>query len=117
MPETGSKRVTVKLDELSAYSLAVQLYKPAGGVASISDMVLKACKKPGKAKVRDRAWFVRLYGEIIPTYSEGVIDHTDAQTMLYLTCTMISSIDLAHYRVSIGKDWASVACGTTFNTD
>lgn len=46
MPETGSKRVTVKLDELSAYSLAVQLYKPAGGVASISDMVLKACKKP-----------------------------------------------------------------------
>ena len=29
--------------------------------------------------------------------SEGIIDRTGAQTMLYLTCTMVSSVDLAHY--------------------
>ena len=54
--------------------------------------------------MRDRAWFVRLYGEII--------DRTGAQTMLHLTCTMISSVDFAHYRVSRAKDWVSVDCGT-----
>ena len=32
--------------------------------------------------------------------------------MLYLTCTMISSVDLAHYGVSRVKDWDSVDCGT-----
>ena len=40
---------------------------------------------------------MRLYGEI---------------TMLYFTCTMISSVDLAHYRVSRTKDLVSVDCGT-----
>ena len=35
-----------------------------------------------------------------------------AQTMLYLTCTMISSVDLAHYGVSRAKDWVSVNCGS-----
>ena len=30
--------------------------------------------------------------------------------MLYLTCTMISSVDLAHYRVSRAKDWVPVDC-------
>ena len=32
--------------------------------------------------------------------------------MRYLTCTMISSVDLAHYGVSRAKDWVSVDCGT-----
>ena len=32
--------------------------------------------------------------------------------MLYLTCTMISSVDLAHFGVSCAKDWVSVDCGT-----
>ena len=31
--------------------------------------------------------------------------------MLYLTCIMISSVDLAHYGVSRAKDWVSVDCG------
>ena len=52
-------------------------------------------------KARDRAWFERLYGEIIPSFSEGIIDRTGIQTRLYLTCTMISSVDLAHYGVSV----------------
>ena len=39
-------------------------------------------------------------------------DRTDAQTMLYLTCTTITSVDLAHYGVSRAKDWVSVDCGT-----
>ena len=55
----------------------------------------------------DRAWFVRLYGEIIPEL------YTGAQTMLSLTCTTITSVDLAHYRVSRAKDWISVDCGTS----
>ena len=32
--------------------------------------------------------------------------------MLYLTCTTISSVNLAHYGVSRAKDWESVDCGT-----
>ena len=32
--------------------------------------------------------------------------------MLYLTCTTISSVDLAHYGISRAKDWESVDCGT-----
>ena len=32
--------------------------------------------------------------------------------MLYLTCTTINSVDLAHYGVSRAKDWVSVDCGT-----
>ena len=32
--------------------------------------------------------------------------------MLYLTCTTITSVDLAHYGVSRAKDWASVDCGS-----
>ena len=32
--------------------------------------------------------------------------------MLYLTCTMISSVDLACYGVSRAKVWVSVDCGT-----
>ena len=35
--------------------------------------------------------------------------------MLYLTCTTITSIDLAHYGVSRAKDWVSVKCGTMQN--
>ena len=32
--------------------------------------------------------------------------------MLYLTCTTITSVDLAHYGVSRAKDWVSVDFGT-----
>ena len=42
-----------------------------------------------------------------------IIDRRGAQTMLYLICTMISSVHLAHYGVSRTKDWVSVDCGTT----
>ena len=44
--------------------------------------------------------------------SSGIIDRTGAQTMLYLTCTTITNVDLAHYGVSRAKDWVSVNCGT-----
>ena len=57
---------------------------------------------------------MRLYGEIIPSFREGIIDRTGAQTMLYLTGTMIFSVDLAHYLVSRAKDrvslWIVVQC-------
>ena len=32
--------------------------------------------------------------------------------MLFLTCTTISSVDLAQYGVSLAKDWVAVECGT-----
>ena len=32
--------------------------------------------------------------------------------MLYLTCTIISNFDLAHYGVSCAKHWVFVDCGT-----
>ena len=47
-----------------------------------------------------------------PSFSEGIVDCTGAQTMLYLTCTTITSVDLAYYGVSRAKDWVSVDCGT-----
>ena len=47
---------------------------------------------------------MRLYG--------GIIDRTGVQNMLYLTCTTISSVDIAYYGVSRAKDWISVDCGT-----
>ena len=46
-------------------------------------------------------------------FSKGIIDRTGAQTMLFLTCTIISSVDLTHYGVSRAKDWVSVDCSTT----
>ena len=42
-----------------------------------------------------------------------IIDRTGAQTMLYLTCTTISIVDLAHYGASRDKDWVSLGCGTS----
>ena len=35
--------------------------------------------------------------------------------MLHLTCTTITSVDLAHHGVSSAKDWVSVDCGTNRN--
>ena len=40
-----------------------------------------------------------------PSFSDGIIDRTGAQTMLYLTCTTISRADLAEYGVSLAKNW------------
>ena len=34
-------------------------------------------------------------------------DNPQALARLYLTCTIISSVDLAHYGVSRVKDWVS----------
>ena len=34
-----------------------------------------------------------------------------------LTCTTISSVDLAQYGVALAKDWVSVECGTKLFRD
>ena len=44
--------------------------------------------------------------------ARGLSLRTGAQTMLYLTGTIITSVDLAHYGVSRAKDWVSLDCGT-----
>ena len=46
------------------------------------------------------------------SFSSGIIDRTGAQTMLYLTCTLISSADSAYYGISCAKDPVSVDSGT-----
>ena len=46
-------------------------------------------------------------------FSSGIIDRTGAQTMLYRTCTTITSVDLAHYGVYHAKDWVSMDCGAS----
>ena len=40
----------------------------------------------------------------VRSLSKGIIDRIGAQTMLYLTCTMISCIDLANNAVPRAKD-------------
>ena len=42
----------------------------------------------------------------------GIISPYRRTNHLYLTCTMVSSVDLAHYGVSRAKDWVSVDSGT-----
>ena len=37
--------------------------------------------------------------------------------MLYLTCTTITSVDLAHYGVSHAKDWVSQDCGISLSIE
>ena len=37
--------------------------------------------------------------------------------MLYLTCTKITSVDVAHYGVSHAKYWVSVDCRSRFITE
>ena len=50
---------------------------------------------------------MRLYGK-----ARGLSLRTGAQTMLYLTCTTITNVDLTHYGISRAKVWVSVNCGT-----
>ena len=44
--------------------------------------------------------------------ARGLSLRTGAQTMLYLTCTKIPSVDLAHYGISRANNRVSVDCGT-----
>ena len=55
---------------------------------------------------------MRLYGEII--HELKLVDYrpTGAQTIIYLTCTMIFSEDLARYGISRAEEWVSVDPGT-----
>ena len=43
--------------------------------------------------------------------ARGLSLRTGAETMLYLTCTTVSSVDLAQYGVSPAKNWVYVECG------
>ena len=63
-------------------------------------------------QVRNRAWFVRLYGDNARALARG-LSTVEAHKPCYLTCTMISSTDLAHYGVSRAKAWVSVDHGTS----
>ena len=47
--------------------------------------------------------------------ARGLSFRTGAQTMFYLTCTTITSVDLAHYGVSRAKDCVTMDCGTIYD--
>ena len=48
----------------------------------------------------------------ITSFNKWIIDHTGGRTMLYLTCSMIFSENLAYYRVSHAKVRVSGDCAT-----
>ena len=54
--------------------------------------------------VEDTAWLSACTERQSTSFSEWIIDRTSGQTMLYLTCSMIPSVDLARYGVSPDKD-------------
>ena len=91
------------------------------------DMALFQCCIPTWPVMVNQKYLLDLYYRIVnkreiehglcactesPSFSGGIIERTCAQTMLYLTCTMISIVDLAHYGVSRAEDWVSGDCGT-----
>ena len=45
--------------------------------------------------------------------ARGLSTEQAHKRLLYLTCTTITSVDLAQYEVSHAKDWLSADCGTT----
>ena len=47
---------------------------------------------------------------LLLVFSELIIDRTGGQTMLYLTCTMIASVNIRGYLVL--KMWVSGKCAT-----
>ena len=47
------------------------------------------------------------------SFSEWLVDHTGGQTMLHLTCSMISSVDISRYGIFHAKDWVFEDCGTS----
>ena len=56
--------------------------------------------------VRDRAWFVRLYGEII-------IDYRPYRRTNHALSHLYHNNQCRPYGVSRAKDWVSVDCGTS----
>ena len=66
--------------------------------------------------MRDRAWFVRMYGEITPSFREWIIDRTGGQTMLYLVCTTTSRVDHASYEVPYAQELDTCIWGPCYNS-
>ena len=62
--------------------------------------------------VGDRAWVVRLYGEIIPELQRG--DYRPYRRTNHTLSHLYHNNQFrpAHYGVSRAKDWVSVDCGT-----
>ena len=61
--------------------------------------------------MRDRAWFVRMYGEITPELSR-----TGGQAMLYFVCTTISRVDHARYEVPYVQELGTCIWGPCYNS-
>ena len=66
--------------------------------------------------MRDRAWFVRMDGEITPSFREWNIDRTGSQTMLYLVCTTISRVEHARYEVPYAQALGACIWGPCYNS-
>ena len=64
----------------------------------------------------DRAWFIRLYGEITPSFREWIIDSTGVKIMLYLVYTTISRVDHARYEVPYAQKIGNMYLGTVYSS-
>ena len=69
----------------------MEVWKALGG-HQVRDKAL------GGHHVRGRAWFVRMYVEIIREFSKWIINHTGGRTILYLTCSTITLTDISRER-------------------
>ena len=66
--------------------------------------------------MRDRAWFIRMYGEITSELSRMDYRPYSGQTMLYLICTTISRVDHARYEVPYAQELGTCIWGPCYNS-
>ena len=64
--------------------------------------------------MRDRAWFVRMYGEIIPKLSR--VANQPYWLSNHLICTMISRVDHARYEVPCAQELGTCIWGPCYNS-
>ena len=69
--------------------------------------------------MRDRAWFVRMYGEINPGLSRveyRPYRRSNHATMLYLICTTMSRVEHARYEVPYAQELETCIWGPFYNS-
>ena len=66
--------------------------------------------------MREKAWLVRMYGDITPSFRECIIDRTGGQIMLYPICTTISHVDHARYEVPYAQELGTCIWGPCYDS-
>ena len=66
--------------------------------------------------MRDKAWFVCMYGEITPELSRVDYRPYSGQNLLCLVCTTISRVDHARYEVPYAHELGTCIWGPCYNS-